>query len=189
MKFKALNLLAYSSTAVAFFAFGANMAQAQVETMNATLATSSAIDTVVVDPMDFGEFLVQFAAGTPALVLNDAAVPAPTITGLGTNTIVQITPPATNGLITIETPAPAVMDMTRSAVVNFADANISLGTITYSTASQVSATVPVSPVTVPVTVLAAATPEDVRFGGTINITGTPADNPAHTASFTVTFTY
>ena len=49
MKFKALNLLAYSSTAVAFFAFGANMAQAQVETMNATLATSSAIDTVVVD--------------------------------------------------------------------------------------------------------------------------------------------
>ncbi len=188
---KPLKLFAYASFAV--LALGlSSKANAQSETLNATLATSSAIDTVVVTNLDFGEFLVRWVTpDTPTLTLSSTGAVATAIAGVVNSTIVQITAPANRGEITVEIPAGnVIMDLNRSAITDFTDAALTLSTVTYTTATEtVSATVPASPATVPVTVVAADTPETIRFGGVIDISGIPVDNAAHTASFSVTLAY
>ena len=185
-----IRLLAYSS-AIALATCFYGQAHAQIETVSATLITSSAIDTVKVTDMDFGEWLIQFAAATtPSITLTSDGTAATSATGtVGASTLVEITDSANEGQITVEVPAPTVMSMTRAAVTNFVDTNISLSTITYQTATEAATTFGVgNGNAVNVTVLAGATPEDVNFGGIVTITGTPAD-ATHTASFVVTLAY
>jgi hypothetical protein len=188
---KPLKLFAYASFAV--LALGlSSKANAQSETLNATLATSSAIDTVVVTNLDFGEFLVRWVTpDTPTLTLSSTGAVTTTIAGVVNSTIVQITAPANRGEVTVEIPAGnVIMDLNRSAITDFTDAALTLSSVTYTTATQtVSAAIPASPATAPVTVVAADTPESILIGGVIDISGIPVDNAAHTASFSVTLAY
>lgn len=186
---KSFKLLAYSSAAVLALSVYGKPAQAQTETLVATLITSSAIDTTLVSGMDFGTWLIQFAANsTPSITLTDSGVASTSQTGtLGNSTVVEITDSANEGVVTVTIPGPAVLDLTRGTVTDFAATGLSLSTITYDTATQTSTVLAANTVQ-PVTVVAANVAETIRFGGIVTITGTPADG-THTASFNVTLAY
>jgi len=162
---------------------------AQTETIQADLITDSAIVTTNVSNMDFGEwFLVHGGVGTGVLQLTDdgsVAVTA-TTTPIG-STFTNLAGSASEGVITVEIPAAAVLTMTRSNTVDFADAGLSLASVSYRTASENGA-INSDATAVPVTVTAANSPETVTFGGEVGISATPAD-ATHTATFDVTFSF
>lgn len=186
---KPLRLLAYSSAFALAVCFHGQQAQAQTETVTATLITSSAIDSAVTTGMDFGTWLIQFAANsTPSITLTNDGSAGTSQTGvIGNSTVVEITDSANEGVVTVTTPAPTVLDLTRGTVTDFAQTVLSLSTITYDTATE-SSTVLAANAAQPVTVVAGNTAETVRFGGIVTITGTPTD-ATHTATFNITFAY
>ncbi len=192
MKFNALRTMALTSAVALGFAF-VQPVFAQVETVDAKLTTTSAISSADVSDMDFGTWLAVFVAGdAPTITLTDDGSVAATQTGTVANgsQIVQITAPATEGVLTVQIPAPGTLTMTRSNSSDFADANLTLSTTTYRTASQ-AGTIDGDTDTGTITVLAGATDETVTFGGDIDIGGagaSPAD-ASHTASFDITFSY
>ncbi len=164
-------------------------ASAQTETVQADLVTDSAIVTTNVSNMDFGEwFLVHGGVGTGVLTLTDdgSVAVAATTTPVG-STFTNLTAAATEGVITVEVPAAAVLTMTRSNTVDFADAGLSLAAVSYRTATE-NGSIDTDATAVPVTVAAANTPETVTFGGQVGISATPAD-AAHAATFDVTFSF
>lgn len=164
-------------------------ASAQTETIQADLITDSAIVTTNVSNMDFGEwFLVHGGVGTGVLTLTDdgSVSTTATTTPVG-STFSNLTASATEGVITVEIPSAAVLTMTRSGTVDFPDAGLSLAAVSYRTATENGA-IDTDATAVPVTVVAAATPETVTFGGQVAITATPAD-ATHAATFDVTFSY
>ncbi len=190
MKSTSTKLLAFASVlAIGVATSGA--AKAQVEPVTATLTTSSAITSTKTSDMDFGTWLIQFVAGTPALTLTDDGTVATTQTGaLGGSLVVQVTAPATEGVLDVQIPAAGALTAVVSNFVDIADAGLSLQDVTYRTATENGAIVALAAATaaVPVTVLAGLTDETFTMGGTIDITATPADL-AHTATFDVTFAY
>lgn len=189
MELKTMKTLALTS-AVALGIATSGPAFAQVETVDAQLITSSAITSTDVSDMDFGEWLVQFVAGdTPTITLTDDGTVASTQTGAVGNgsQVIQITAPATEGVVRVQCPAPATLVMTRSNSSDFADGGLSLTATTFRTATE-NGNIDADTDTANITVLAGATDEDINFGGDIDVTATPADN-THTASFDVTFTY
>ena len=106
------------------------------------------------------------------------------------STLTQLVAGATRASLTVDVPAPAALTMTRSATSDFADPALSLTGTTYSTATEgngnaLNADTDTGTVTV---VTGGGTAETVNFGGTVTLSGQPAD-AAHTASFDVTFTY
>lgn len=192
MELKTMKTLALTS-AVALGIAASGPVQAQVETITAQLITSSAITSNTVSNMDFGTWLVQFAGSdAPVITLTDDASVASTQTGTIANgsQVVQITAPATEGVITVQIPAPGALTMTASNFSDIVDAGLSLDSVTYRTASENGTVVSSGAVDTAdtITVLAAATDETVRFGGNINISSTPAD-ATHTASMDITFSY
>jgi len=190
MNSHAYKLLAFSSV-LALGAAGSNQAFAQTETVNARLITSSGITSTDVSDMDFGEWLVQFTAGdTPAITLTNDGSVASTQTGSVVNgsQVIQVTAPATEGVVNVQTPAPATLTITRSASADFVDAGLSLTDTDYRTANDGNNALDADTDTGTVTTLVAATDEAVTFGGIIAITATPAD-ATHTAQFDVTFSY
>lgn len=190
MELKTMKTLALTG-AVALGIAISGPAMAQNETVTAQLITSSAITSANVSDMDFGEWFINFAAGTPALTLTDDGTVATTQTGaIGTSQVVNITPSATEGALTVQTPAPAVLQMTPSNLIPIGDPGLTLQTVTYRTATENGTVVAAAAAgaAVPVTTTVAATDETITFGGTINITGTPVDL-THTATFDVAFAY
>ncbi|MDH5722842.1 MAG: hypothetical protein OEY94_05935 [Alphaproteobacteria bacterium] len=190
MNSNSFKLLAFSSV-IALTAVSFEKANAQTETVNATLTTSSAITTTDVSNMDFGEWLVQFVAlDTPAITLTNDGSVASTQTGSVVNgsQVVQITAPATEGVVNVRTPAPATLTITRSASSDFVDGGLSLTSTSYRTVNDGNNALNADAATGTVTTLVAATDEVVRFGGVVSITATPA-NAIHTAQFDVTFSY
>ncbi len=162
---------------------------AQTATVQADLITDSAITTNNISNMDFGEwFLVHGGVGTGVLTLtDDGSVSATATTTPVGSTFTNLTPSGSEGVITVEIPAAAVLTMTRSNTTDFADAGLSLAAVTYVTATE-SGNIDSDATAVPVTVVAANTPETVTFGGQVGITATPAD-AAHAATFDVTFSF
>lgn len=190
MKCNTFKLVAMTS-AVALSAASSNYAFAQTETVNAQLITSSAITTTDVSDMDFGEYLIQFVAGdTPMLTLTNDGSVAVTQTGAVGNgsQVIQITAPASEGVVNVQTPAPATLTITRSASSDFADGGLSLTDTDYRTANDGNNALDADAATGTVTTLVAATDEAVTFGGIIAITATPGD-ATHAANFDVTFSY
>ena len=190
MKATTLKYLAFTSVLALSASYG-NQSFAQVETVNAQLITSSGITTTDVSDMDFGEWLIQFAAGdTPAITLTNDGSVAATQTGAVANgsQVINITAAATEGVVNVQTPAPATLTITRSASSDFVDAGLSLTDTDYRTANDGNNALDGDTDTGTVTTLVAATDEAVTFGGIIAITATPAD-ATHTASFDVTFSY
>lgn len=162
-------------------------ANAQTEVVNAKLITSSAITSNDVSDMDFGTWYLNFVAGTPFISLTNDGTNTASVVTPGTSILTNITPPATEGEVTVQTPAPSSLTMTRSATTNFASAGLSLATVSFRTASQ-SGNINADAATGTITVLAGATDESIHFGGTVALTADPVDG-THTANFTVTFTY
>jgi hypothetical protein len=195
MKLTKLKKLAAVSAVALTMALTTGNANAQVENMTATLTTSSAITTAFVTGIDFGEYFINFAAATTPILRASAALGGPATTTqvgvLGASQVVQITAPATQGEITVQTPAPSVLQMVMSNFTDIPDAGLSLTSIRYDTATEPVTAVPTGVMPTPaqtVTVLAGATDEIVQFGGDIAVTATPAD-AAHVADFDVTFSY
>lgn len=190
MKRIPLKLLALSSVMALGFAT-TDQAYSQTETVNAQLITSSAISTTDVSDMDFGEWLLTFVAtDTPMLTLTNDGSVATTQTGVvaAGSQAVNITPSATEGVVLVQTPAPAALTMTRSASSDFTDGGLSLTDVDYRTATDGNNALDADAATGTVTTTVAATDETVTFGGIIAITATPSD-ATHTAQFDVTFTY
>ncbi|MEM7651033.1 MAG: hypothetical protein AAF204_02985 [Pseudomonadota bacterium] len=171
----------------------AGTAEAQTENVVATLTTSSAITTTLANDMNFGEWLIQFGTDTPALTLTDDGTNGVTQSGTVTDSqVVNVSTAAQQeGGLTVDVPAPAVMQMVASNFTDIVDAGLSLTDVTYRTVTENGSIITGATVTaaVPVTVVTGnGTPEPVALGGTIAITGTPGDL-AHTADFDVTFSY
>ncbi|MEZ5814799.1 MAG: hypothetical protein R3E13_08830 [Alphaproteobacteria bacterium] len=186
--------LAFASALVLGTAISSGSAIAQTETVNAQLITSSAITTVDVSDMDFGTYLIQFTAGdTPVLNLtNDGSVLVTQVGSVANGSqVVQITAPATEGVVTVDVPAPASLTMTASAFTDIVDAGLTLDVATFRTASENGSVITGGAVDAADTitvVTGGGTPETVTFGGQIDISATPAD-ATHTAQFDVTFSY
>lgn len=176
------------TSAVALIAGTAGPAYAQTETVNAQLITNSAITTVDVSDMDFGEyFLIPAGGDNPTLTLTDTGAVNVTVANNANSTVTQLTAPATEGVVTVQVPAAVGLTMTRTNTVDIADAGLSLTAVTYRTATE-NGNINADNSNGPVTVVAGATPETVTFGGTITATAQPAD-ATHTAQFDVTFTF
>lgn len=188
MRRTTLKFLAFTG-AVALGIAGSNSAFAQTETVQATLTTSSAITSNVVSAIDFGTWLlIVDGVETPTITLTDDGTVDATTGGITNSQLAEITAPATEGVVTVQTPAPAVLTMTRSNTTDFTDGGLSLTAVTYNTATEASTNINADAASGTVTVLAANTDETVTFGGTVTADATPAD-AAHTASFDVTFSY
>lgn len=190
MKCSTLKLMAFASALVVGAAIS-GQALAQTETVNATLTVSSAITSNDVSDMDFGTWLIQFEAGdTPVITLTSDGTAATSQTGSVANgsQVIEITDSATEGVVTVQTPAPSSLTLTRSNTVAFASGALSLASVAFRTASNGPTAINANAATGTVTVVAGATDETIRFGGTVAISATPADG-IHTASFDVTLAY
>lgn len=163
-------------------------AYAQTETVNIQLITNTAITTVDVSDMDFGEyFLIPAGGDNPTLTLSDDGSVNVTIANNANSSVAQLTAPATEGVVTVQAPAAIGLTMTRSSTTDIVDAALSLTAVTYRTATE-NGNINADNANGPVTVVAGATPETVTFGGTITATTVPAD-ATHTAQFDVTFSF
>jgi hypothetical protein len=189
MKLTKLKRLATVSAVALGMAVTNGPAQAQTENLTATLETNSAITSNVANNLDFGEWFINFVAGdTPVLTMNTNGALTVTQTGAVGNgsQLVQITAPTNRGEINVQTPAPSLLDITCTNIVDFVDGGLTLNVIRYDTATQ--------PVTAcdntadPVTVVSGGTDELVSFGGDITVSATPGDG-THTATFQVDFAY
>jgi hypothetical protein len=188
MNVKPIKFLAVQGAFALMLAFSPT-ANAQT-VVQASISTSSAITVADGADMAFGEwFLAVGGAGGPfSLTLSTAGV----ITDdAGASSFAEeITPGAVVGTVTATTPTGVdgiVLQMTRDAIVPFADAGLTLENITYMTTTEAEDALDEA-TAVPVTVLVGGTPELVSFGADIAVSATPADG-THTASFTVSFAY
>lgn len=193
MRFNPLKLMAFTG-AVALGLAGAKTVIAQ-DTVVATLITTSAITTTDVSDMDFGTWLLKLdgpLADVLTLTMNTNGAVTVVVGGTGSTSgdsqFVNITPATTRGVVNVQTPASAVLQMTRSNEVPFADGALTLTTVTVNTATQGDQVLAAAG-TVPVTVTTAATDETVNFGAVITVAGAQPGDATHTASFDVAFAY
>lgn len=194
MRRNTLKLLAFASAVSLGFAMTSN-SFAQTETVNASITLTSAITTVDVSDMDFGTWVAIVPIGGTDDVANDVVITltndgsaGSAVSGVSDSTMIQVVAPATEGVVTVETPAASILTMTRSGTSDFADAALSLNTVAYRTATEGPIALNADAASGTVTVVGAATAETVTFGGTISVTGQAIDGP-HPASFDVTFSY
>lgn len=192
MNFRTMKMVA--AFAVAFFGVAALSSNAQAQdTITANIEFDSAITTTNPTDLDFGTWLAIVRGGeTVTLTMDNTAAITPG--GITTSTFQPIAGTPAAGGIDVDLPtgtANVILQMSRQAVTAFTtnSAVMSLSAVTYSAAVEgTNLAFPVSPATVPVTVVAGGTPQHVTFGGTISLTGTPADGP-DSASFDVSFAY
>ncbi len=191
MRRKTLKLLAFTG-AIALGAATTSHVFAQT-VVPITFSTTSAITVANVSALDFGTWVAQIGAvddgaNDVTLTLTDDTSVAATSGGVTDSVLIQVTAPATEGAITVDTPAPAVLTMTRDSSNAISDANITLTAVSYRTATQ-AGNIDSDLDTATVTVLVGAgTAETVTFGGELTFLATPTDN-AHTGDFTVSFSY
>ncbi len=156
-------------------------------TVNAAITTSAAITVVDGVDMDFGTWFLA-VVGADDFLLTMPSTGIVTASGNVASFATKTTPVDQAGTMTVSVPAAGiVLQMTRSAITDFADAGLTFQNTTYTTATQVGNNA-LAALAVPVTVVAAGVPEPITFGGQIHVTATPA-NQVHTASFTVSFAY
>lgn len=197
MNFKRTKVLATVAAAALIggvFAPSQSNAAAVTPTVNANITTASAITVADGVDMAFGTWFILFRNADNFIIrLSTAGVitpvglgPTPATDSRAINTLVG--PVA--GTVTASLPSGVsgvVINMQRTAITDFADAALTLNTITYSTATEAEAPLPAT-TNVPVTIVTGGTPETVNFGGDVEVTGNPADL-THTASFIVSFAY
>lgn len=196
MELKTLKALALTSATVIGLAM-AGPAHAQTETLTTSITTSSAITTNVVNGTTFGTYLVIVTGGdTPTLTMSTDGTNTITPAGTGGGSqLVFVSGTPDEGALTVETPAPAVLDMdfvTATGFTNFADVEVNLSSVAYETATESGSFVTTADATETITVVAGATPEPIAFGGTITFGETAGNSPAdaaHSADVVLDFTY
>ncbi len=202
MKMNTLRLLA----ATGLIAFGtvttADLVTAQT-TVTATLATSSAITSALVADPDFGTWLIQLddtattgdavsgGGGNDGIVLtmdNTGSVASSSVDST-TSQVVDTGGATTVGSLTVQTPAPAALTMTRTDGTATGDfgSDIALTTVTYETAVD-GANVIANAGTGTVTTQTSATDETITVYGVLTIDETPNDG-THTQAFDFSFAY
>lgn len=163
-----------------------NSAKAQT-TVGASITTSAAITVVDGNDLNFGTWFLAVVGADDFLITmpnTGVAVASGNVASFATKTTAVDVP----GTMTVSVPAAGiVLQMTRSAISDFTDGGLTFQNPTYTTFTEVGDN-PLGLLPVPVTVVAAGTPETITFGGQIHVTATPA-NQAHTASYTVAFAY
>lgn len=189
MKRNTLKFLAFASAiAVSGFISGESNAQT-TSNVPVTLTTSSAITVTAGNPMDFGTWLLLHpsASGTDDFtVILAPLLNTRTANAAATSTAVEIVAGATAGSLTVQTPAAATVKM-YGAITDFASTALTLASPTYSFNGGANAALSIVPGT-PTTIAATGAADTLLFGGTLTVTGTPAD-AAHTATLAVTFSY
>ncbi|MBL4803408.1 MAG: hypothetical protein JKY71_00960 [Alphaproteobacteria bacterium] len=196
MELKTLKALALTSATVIGLAM-AGPAYAQQETLTTSITTSSAITTNVVNGTAFGTYLVV-VAGTDTPTLTMSTDGSNTITPGGTgggSQLVFVSGTPAEGALTVETPAPSVLDMdfdNTTGFTDFADAEASLTRVDYETATESGSFPTNAAATETITVVAGATPEPIAFGGVITFGLTANNSPAdaaHSADVVLDFAY
>lgn len=186
-KFKTLAL--FGAVALGL-AFTSGSAKAQ-DTVNVSITQNAAITTTDVADMGFGTWFLAVVGGDDFTLTMDSGTGAVADAGRVGSFATVLTPGSGFGQVNVGLPAGAngiVLQMTASAITDFADAGLTLQNLTYDTATEGTNQSIVSMVSEPVTVVTGGTDEVVTFGGQINVTATPAAG-AHTASFDVTFAF
>ncbi len=192
MELKTLKALALTSATVIGLAM-AGPAYAQTETLTTSITTSSAITTNVVNGTQYGTYLITVVApDNPTLTMSTDGTNTITPAGTGSGSqIVFVSGTPDEGALTVETPAPSILDMDflTASLVDFAGAsNLGLTSIAYETATESGSFLTNADTTETITVVAGATPEPIAFGGVITATATPADG-AYSADVVLDFTY
>ncbi len=192
MNLNTIKTIALTSAVALSLAFSGT-AQAQTETVGATLIVSGALSSADVSDMDFGDFFIFLAgADTATFTMQDNGALTVAVVTPGTSTVVELTAGASRGAVTVSTPTGVdgvALTMTRSNTSDFSDSNLSLTSVEYATATQGNGNaLNADTDSGTVTVVAGGTPEQVDFGGVITASATPA-NATHTASFDVTFAF
>ncbi len=192
MKLHTLKTIAFLSAFIIGIS-SSGQAQAQTETVGATLITSGALTTVDVSDFDFGEFFILIAGGdTPTLTIQDNGAVAVVVAGVvdpGTN-VTPIVAPTTRGEINVTAPiGPIALTLTRTNTTDFADPGLSLTAAEYATATEGAGNaINADAANGTVTAVAAGVAEQILFGSEITITARPA-NATHTAQFDVTLSF
>lgn len=160
-------------------------------TVNSSITTLAAIDTVDGDDMDFGSwFIVLHGGDTPTITMDTAG---DILVAGNTNSQVQNlagAPVGTAGSLTVDVPlgvTNAVLQMTHAGITQPTDTNVTLTGITYSDGTVTDQDFTAG-TAVDVVVQAGGTPQDVTFGGEFTFAATPTDD-THVASFIVSFAY
>lgn len=187
---RSIKTVALFGAVVLGLAFTSGSAKAQ-ETVNANITTSSAITTTDGVDMGFGTWFAAVVSGDAFTIGMLSSTGAVTAAGVTTSFAIELVPVDQAGTVTVEMPTGAdnvLLQMTATAITDFADPGLSLSALNYTTATEGNDVVLVPLTPVDVTAVTGGTPETVRFGGTIDVSATPAD-AAHVASFDVSFAF
>jgi hypothetical protein len=149
-----------------------------------TLTSDSAITVANTQAMDFGTWVLIDGSTDSTLVLNPVTGTVTSTAGTAA-TIAEITPSATVGTVTCSTPASATINHWGTVTVDFADAGLALGTLTYSLNDGATAALPTVTGT---TITTTGGVDTLEYGGTTTVSATPA-NAAHTATVQIRFAY
>jgi hypothetical protein len=193
MNFKSLRYGMAVAVAMAGISGFVGSAQAQTPVLT-NITTSSSVTVADVADLEFGTwFLVYRNADAFELTMTTTGtITANNIAaGPGNSVALSLVAGAGEGSVTVDLPAGAngvVLNMQRTAIVDFLDGTLPLQNTTSGTTTQGENQAMATAVNVPVTVVTGGTPEEVRFGGEIAVTGQPADG-AHSASYNVSFAF
>lgn len=187
MRHKTLKLLACASIITLGSSVIASKSYAQTtEDVPVTLTTTSAITLTNTATMDFGTWVMIDGTSDSTIVL-DPVTGVVTPTANGGATLVQSVASASVGTNTIQTPASAAVNHWGVVQTDFADAGLSLGTLTYSYNGGATAALPAVTGTT-ITTTGAPTNDTIEYGGTVTLSATPADQ-AHTATVRISVEY
>lgn len=193
MTFKSIKTMAAVAALITGVTGAAFVANAQTP-VQVALTTNSAITVVDIRDMAFGTWLLVFRnADAFSLVMDTTGTITPTgLAGGPTNSIaLNLVSANQTARVSANLPAGAngvQINMQRDAIIDMPDLGLTFVSPTYATVTEgANQALPLA-TNVPVTVVLGGTAEVVDFGGTIDVSATPA-NATHTASFNVTFAY
>ncbi len=193
MELKSMKTLAATSAvALVLAAYTPQLATAQPVTVNATMTTVSGITTTDDADMDFGTWIIQLdGAETAIFTLTDDASNTVTRTGgtmTAASTVVNITPSASEGQLSVATPGAANLTATRTGAAAFlpAASNLAISTVTVNPTTGASGALSTDGANM--VIASTAVPNVINIGGTLTASATPPDN-TYNASFVITFTY
>lgn len=186
MDFRHIKKLAAVSAVALSFAFGAQDANAQTTAqIGATLTTAAGLSSAAGNNLDFGTWVINRQSGEtitlPLLSLPTGAAPAVPIPGGVTNSVVVNTvAPAASGTVTVTSPIATDLEIQGVISTNFAEATLTLGTLTYSDFDTANGALPAAYDGTVVTAQTGGAAETIGIGGTITIAG---GNPPEATTF------
>lgn len=182
MDFTFTKKLVMTSAVALSLLIGSNTAQAQLASppeISASFATAAALTAAAGNDIDFGTWVVELDGienPTITVVPNLAGAPTVNLLGATNSTVVNTVASANAGSVTVTTPTGTpsrVIDMSFTLDSDFDETDLSLGSLTYVTATETVASAIPATLTGSddVTVAVGGTPETVGIGGTLTLGG------------------